>query len=297
MISTPALCLEVGGTKIACGVVDSDGSAADVGSHTVTGRGGAAVTKIITLVRALQARHAVSHVGVAVPGPADQVRGVVLCALDLGWQALPLGGLLHTTLGQDVRLSNDGHAAAWAEHRFGAGRVRDLAVLVTIGTGVGGGTVVGDRPTKGHRGLGGEWGHLPLMPGGRRCECGATGCWERYANGSAFVAEARRCGWNSSEDVLAAAEAGDHRATQVVATVDGHLAHGLTILGACLAPEEIIVGGGLSCDPRFVGHVRRALAGFGTHPTRAEVTIRPAGLGARAGLLGAADLARSATLV
>ncbi|WP_418287539.1 ROK family protein [Lentzea guizhouensis] len=92
--------------------------------------------------------------------------------------------------------------------------------------------------------------------------------------------------------MLAAAECGDRRAAEVVATVSGHLAHGLTILGACLDPAEVVLGGGLGCDPRLVKHVRHALAEFGTHVIRAQVAVTPAELGARAGLVGAADLAR-----
>ncbi|WP_053731422.1 ROK family protein [Nocardia sp. NRRL S-836] len=295
MAATLALGIDVGGTRIAFGLVGPDGSTRAVEVHALIGRGDAVVDQLVAVARTRLALHDVTHVGVAVPGPVDATAGLVLSALTLGWRELPLADRLRTALGRDVLLSNDGHAAAWAEHRFGAGRGRDT-VLVSVGTGIGGGAVLAGRVVEGHRALGGGWGHLPLVAGGRACTCGAAGCWEQYASGTALITEARRS-WNArttcGEQVLAAAENGDRRAAEVVTTVSGHLAHGLTILGACLGPHEIVLGGELGCDPRLARHVRHALADRGTHPTRTAVTTTPAELGTRAGLVGAADLARA----
>lgn len=218
-------------------------------------------------------------------------------------------------LGLAVTVENDANAAAWAEYRFGAGQGETRLLLVTLGTGIGGGMLFDGRLERGRHGLAGEFGHMIVVPQGRRCECGNRGCWEQYASGSVVVQEARelvraggpytvelarRCaGVPERLDgpmVTAAARDGDSAAREVLAEVGRWLGLGLANLVAALDPGSIVVGGGLSAaDDLLLGPVREALArhltGRGHRPL---APVRAAYLGPSAGLVGAADLVRIA---
>ena len=148
---------------------------------------------------------------------------------------------------------------------------------------------------RGWSGAAGEVGHLPLVLDGRSCECGSQGCWEKYASGSALILTAAQAGWQSSTagpDILAAAEAGDARATGVVRSVAAHLVHGIRILSAAIDPGLVILGGGLGSDVRFVRFVNEAEQHQPVTPPRSHAPIRAATLGPYAGVIGAGDLAR-----
>lgn len=291
-----ALGIDVGGTKIASGLVDVDGSVVHRRVERVRGPGLQAIDQVAAIARSYLARYPVAEIGVALPGGVDPATREVVAAPNLRWARLALAEHLAPELGREVRLENDANAAAWAEHRFGAGRGADSIVLVTIGTGIGGGLVVDGRLHVGHRGLGAELGHIPLIPAGLACVCGGRGCWEQYASGSALVADALRRGWRpppfAGEDVLAAAEDGDPIAAAAVAALTDHLAHGLAVLGACVDPAQVVLGGGLGSDARIAARVEAALERFGRSSSRAPVAVVRARLGVDAGLIGVADLAR-----
>ncbi|WP_345412232.1 ROK family protein [Pseudonocardia xishanensis] len=287
--------IDVGGTKIASGLVDPAGRTEQLHRVRVEGRGEQALAQVVAVARGYLERHPVAAVGVAVPGGVDPVSRTVVAAPNLGWTGLDLAGLLRAELGCAVTVENDGNAAAWAEHRFGAGAGSATTVLVTVGTGLGCGLVLGGRLHTGDRGLGGELGHLLLVPDGRACVCGSRGCWEQYASGSALAAEARDRGWSAApftaEDVLDAAAA-DPVAAEVVDRVASRLAHGLTVLGACFDAGRILLGGGLGTDPRFLGRVRAGLERIAPpSAVRTPVVVEAAALGVAAGVIGAADLA------
>lgn len=292
-----ALGIDVGGTKIASGLVDRDGAVQEAQVHLTAGPGEAAIEQLIDIARSYLTQRQVAHIGIVVPGGVDPATQTVISAPNLGWRDLPLAQRLLHKLGRDVHLENDANAAAWAEHRFAAGRGQETTILVTVGTGIGGGLVIRDQLFRGQHGLSGEIGHLPLIANGRPCPCGSSGCWEQYASGTALVAEGRRRDWKPSQftgaEILTAAEAGDHTAIDIVDTVSGHLAHGLTILAATLDPSRVILGGGLGSDPRFVRRVNASLQQFKPTPQRFPFTARIAVLGVHAGLIGAADLARN----
>ncbi|MEV0183223.1 ROK family protein [Streptomyces sp. NPDC050625] len=291
----PSLGIDIGGTKIASGLVHSDGTVHEVRSRPVTGMGETALQQVLDVARSYLAVHPVAHVGVALPGGVDPKTRVVTTAPNLGWTDMSLAQRLSAALDRQVHVENDANCAAWAEHRFGAGRGRTNTVLITIGTGIGGGLVVSNRLLVGHHGLGAELGHIPLVIGGHPCKCGASGCWEQYASGSALRAEARRRNWRpgpvTGEEVLRAAADGDPAAVHIVEWVSGHLAHGLTTMAAFLDPGEVVLGGGLGSDKRFVEYVDTALAAFHPSSSRGHVTVRPAELGIHSGVIGAADLA------
>ncbi len=311
---TLACGIDVGGTKIAGGVVDDAGSvleelqvespATDV--HAIE----AAIEKLVT---ELATRHQIEAVGVGAAGYIDKSRSVVLFAPNLAWRDLDLKADLETTLGLPVVVENDANAAAWGEFQFGAGHDVDDLLLVTVGTGVGGGVVLDGSLYRGAFGVGAEIGHMRVVPDGIRCGCGNRGCFEMYASGSALVREARaaaRAGSLLAADLLdraggdvdaitgplitEAARDGDPFALEQLASVGRWLGEGIASLAAVLDPAVVVIGGGVSAaDDLLLDPVRRAfstqLTGRGHRPM---LEIRKARLGNRAGLIGAADLTR-----
>jgi glucokinase len=210
-------------------------------------------------------------------------------------------------------VENDANATVWAEARFGAARGYDHVVLVAVGTGIGGGIIIGGELYRGRWGIGGEPGHYRVVPEGRLCGCGNRGCWEQYASGSALVFEAREFARRTPEgairllqlaggspegisgpEVTAAAQEGDPVALRCFQTVGSWLGQGLADLAAILDPGCFVFGGGVSeagdllLEPARSAY-EKALSG---HGHRMLADIRIAELGPDAGLVGAADLAR-----
>ena len=185
--------IDVGGTKIAGGVVDQSGTVlAMAHRESPATDSGAIGTAIEELVKELRERFAVDAVGVGAAGFVDVRRATVMFAANLAWRDEPLRYELETRIGLPVVIENDANAAAWAEYKFGAGAdVRDL-LLVTVGTGVGGGIVLDGRLHRGGFGVAAEIGHMRVVPDGLPCGCGKRGCWEQYASGSALIRETRR---------------------------------------------------------------------------------------------------------
>jgi glucokinase len=212
-------------------------------------------------------------------------------------------------------VGNDADAAAWAEYRYGAARGSDLALIITLGTGIGGGIVLGGRLQRGAHGVAGEWGHMRVVPDGRLCACGNRGCWEQYASGTALGHTARevsrispaaaadlldRVGGDidriTGEVVATAAAAGDPLAVELLCEVGAWLGQGIADLSAVLDPDIVVIGGGVSVLGEMVlaparERLERALPGRGFRP---GPRVAAAQLGAQAGLVGAADLVRRA---
>ncbi len=234
-------------------------------------------------------------------------------APNLAWRDEPLQALLQRRLGLPVVVENDANTAAWAEVRFGAGRGVDHVVTLTVGTGIGGGIVVNGQLLRGQFGAAAEFGHLTVVPGGRRCGCGLQGCWEQYASGRALEREAQdlarvspakagellRLAGGRPEDITGrlvtrAAVAGDVAALQCFEVIGTWLGRGLAGLAAILDPGLFVIGGGVSAAGELLrvpasAAFRQYLTG-GSHRPVAELRI--AELGPEAGLIGAADLAR-----
>jgi glucokinase len=311
---TLACGIDVGGTKIAGGVVDDTGKVLEelrVESPATDAH--AIEAAIERLVAELRARHEIEAVGVGAAGYIDKSRSVVLFAPNLAWRDLDLKADLEATLGLPVVVENDANAAAWGEFQFGAGHDVDDLLLVTVGTGVGGGVVLDGSLYRGAFGVGAEIGHMRVVPDGVRCGCGNRGCFEMYSSGSALVREARaaaRAGSLLAADLLdraggdveaitgplitEAAWAGDPFAVEQLAAVGRWLGEGIASLAAVLDPAVVVVGGGVSAaDELLLDPVRRAFAaqltGRGHRPM---LEIRKARLGNQAGLIGAADLTR-----
>lgn len=312
-----AIGVDLGGTKIAAGVVDTGGRILAEAQLPTPGkhRDPAEIEGAIgTVVGQLRAGYDVTAVGVGAAGFVDAERSCVLFAPHLAWRNEPVRRTLSARLGLPVVVENDANAAAWAEHRFGAGRGESQLLVVTLGTGIGGGVVLDGTLQRGAHGLAGEFGHMLVQPGGHRCECGNRGCWEQYASGRALVREARelaRSGSPVTVDLVeraggdpeqltgplitAAAQAGDRAAVDLFAEIGEWLGLGLASLAAAYDPGTIVVGGGVSeAGELLLGPARdafaRSLTGRGFRPEPRVVTAE---LGNRAGLVGAADLART----
>ncbi|MDQ1721615.1 MAG: glucokinase, partial [Pseudonocardiales bacterium] len=219
-------------------------------------------------------------------------------------------------IGVPVVVENDANAAAWAEYRFGAARDARVAVMVTLGTGIGGGLVVSGVLYRGAYGVGCEYGHMSVVPDGRRCACGNRGCWEMYASGTALARDARELAAispvgahrlmalaNGDPDqltgplVTSAAREGDPAAVEIYTAMGRWLGRGLANLAAVIDPTVFVIGGGVSeAGDLLLGPARQAfgesLTGRGFRPA-ADILL--AELGPEAGLVGAADLARRRT--
>ncbi|NVM95383.1 ROK family glucokinase [Arthrobacter wenxiniae] len=309
-----ALGIDIGGTKVAAGVVDGLGNIREELRRETPGRDPRAVEAVIVeLVRELGTRHELRSVGIGAAGWMDLDGGTVVFSPHLAWRNEPLRQNLEGLLNRPVTLANDADAAAWAEWRFGAGRGQDRLVCLTLGTGIGGALVVDGRVERGSFGMAGEFGHQIIMPGGHRCECGNRGCWEQYASGNALGREARELARAKSPmatELLAAVDgiaeditgsvvtelalAGEATSRELVEEVGDWLGLGIANLAAALDPALFVVGGGLSAaGDLLLAPARRAYAknltgrGF-----RQEAVIVGAQLGPAAGLIGAADLSR-----
>ncbi|WP_134772904.1 ROK family glucokinase [Ornithinimicrobium flavum] len=313
-----AIGVDVGGTRLKAGLVDDRGAVLvetvrDTPARTSTPEvlEDAVVGVVVELLG--RAEGPVAAVGIGAAGFVDAERGVVVFAPHLPWRDHPLRDRLAERLDVPVLVDNDANAAGWAEHRFGAGQGETHLAVVTLGTGIGGAVITHGRLQRGRRGLAGEFGHQQMVPGGRPCECGHDGCWEQYVSGSvvgragqelvrAGGAPARAldelCGGDparlTGEHVTRAARAGDPASVAVLAEVGERLGEGLAGVVAALDPGRVVVGGGLSeagellLRPARTALSRRLVGG--AHRSVPDVVA--ARLGARAGLVGAADLAR-----
>jgi glucokinase len=304
--------VDVGGTKILAGVVDADGTILEQLRITSPAADASAITyEIIGLVADLAGRHKIEAVGVGAAGYIDRNRSTVMFAPNIAWRDVNLKAPIEAACGLPVVIENDANAAAWGEFAFGAASDVESSLMVTVGTGVGGGIVSDGALQRGAYGIGAEIGHLRVVPGGLPCGCGNHGCLESYASGSALVRIAREAAAAGHAPglveraegsieaingplVTAAAEAGDLAAQAAFAELGHWLGEGIASLVAVLDPAMIVLGGGVSeAGPLLLDPVRAAfqaqLTGRGHRP---EAEIKLATLGNEAGLIGAADLAR-----
>jgi glucokinase len=308
--------IDIGGTKVAAGVVDEQGAILERLQEPTPSHSPAAVEDaIVRLVGRLRSRHRVESVGIGAAGWVDNEQAVVRFSPHLAWRSEPLKARLVERIDLPLIVDNDANAAAWSEYRFGAGRGSSVMVCITLGTGIGGGLVINRQLFRGTYGMAGEWGHMTAVPGGHWCECGNRGCWEQYASGNSLVREARALARTNSPtafrllemvggdpekitgpDVTAAAIAGEPNSIELLADVGTWLGRGIANLAAALDPEVVVIGGGVSAagDLLLVPARRafsRTLTGRGF---REEARLELAHFRNDAGLIGAADLARHA---
>ncbi|MEJ7770447.1 MAG: ROK family glucokinase [Geodermatophilaceae bacterium] len=309
-----AIGVDVGGTKVAAGVVDSEGAVlATALRETPADDPAKTVEVILELIAELRASHEVTTIGLGAAGFIDAQRSTVVFAPNLAWRNSPLRATIEQSSGLPAVVENDANAAAWGESRFGAAREVDSMVLLTIGTGIGGGVVLDGELYRGHNGMAAEIGHMTVVPDGRRCGCGNRGCLERYGSGRALVREARDLADVSPDygrrllelgdggpegitgpEVTQAAQEGDPAALEAFEVIGTWLGRGLASLAALLDPDMFVLAGGVS----HAGELLRRptedafLSGLTARAYREAPKVALAELGAEAGIVGAADLAR-----
>ncbi|WP_125777342.1 ROK family glucokinase [Antribacter gilvus] len=311
-----AIGVDIGGTKIAVGVVDEEGQIlAQVRRETDADDVAQIDRAIADAVDELAKEHKVGAIGLAAAGFISPDRTSVQFAPNIAWREYPLaakvGELIHVDV--PIVVENDANAAGWAEFRFGAGREVTDMLLLTVGTGLGGAIVVGGELVRGKWGMAAEVGHMRVVPEGHYCGCGHEGCWEQYASGTALVRDAQHAAIASPDraarllegaggdpekitgpQVTQAAQDGDELAVELLATLGRWIGEGAASVAALLDFELVVIGGGVgAAGELLLGPVRRGyeaqLSALGHRPVAA---IELAHHGNEAGIIGAADLAR-----
>ncbi|WKN50037.1 ROK family protein [Nocardioides sp. Arc9.136] len=305
--------VDVGGTKVLAAEVDAAGAVLRTARRSTPGRRVDAVLVEQALSEAVAEvadGRRVDGVGLAAAGFVDAAGERVMFAPHLPWQGEDVRARLADRWGTTVVLDNDANCAALAEGTLGAARGVADFLLITMGTGIGGGLVLGGRVHRGRNGMAGEFGHAQVVPDGQPCECGGAGCWEQYSSGNALVRFARArigreptmleqlCGGDPSTlvgpMVTEAAEQGDLVARQAFASVGDWLGVGLANLVAAFDPELVVVGGGVSAaGDRLLEPARHALVRSLVGAAHREVPpVVRARFGPEAGVVGGAILAR-----
>lgn len=311
--SRPVLALDIGGTKLAVAVMTGHGDLHGLLVEPTRREEGPDVIlpRLFDLGR--RAREAalaaglpeIGGVGISCGGPLDAAAGVLVSPLHLpGWIDVPIVADAEQVFGVPATLENDATAAALGEHRYGSGRGTSTMLYLTISTGVGGGAVIDGALHRGAAGNGGEYGHILVRPGGRRCLCGRNGCLEAYASGTNIAAratEALRDGRPSSlralheiraEDVARAAAEGDPLGREVWDETCALLAAAVTDLVNVLEPDRVVLGGGVTrAGEALLAPVRDAVLRDAMPPAARVVAIGLAELGDVVCVVGAAALA------
>jgi len=309
------LAIDIGGTKLAAGVVDTDGrmlargevpTLAAEGLEPVLGR-------IVGLGRELLARPEVvrarvQRIGVGCAGPVDLKAGLVFRPPNLpGWTRVPLTDHLQQALGLPTVLENDANAAALGEFRYGAGKGARSIVYMTVSTGIGGGIILDGKVWHGVKDAAGEIGHITVCPDGPLCGCGNRGCLEAMSSGPSIARRAREIVASGRQtrlsaiptpaaaDVVRLAQEGDAAAAEVWANAVGYLGIGVAAVITFLAPERIVIGGGVTKagDALFQPLREQVRQRVKLVPVE-SVPILPAALGPDVGILGAAAVALDA---
>jgi glucokinase len=305
--------VDLGGTKLLAGAVDPQLGVHHRAQRAVSGLDqGSLLDVVVSAVQEVcdATGPEVEAVGFGIPSLIDQRTGIAVVAVNLPLFDVPFADLMAERLGLPVFVDNDGNTAALAEHRAGAARGFSEAVVMTIGTGIGGGLILRGEPYRGAIGSGGELGHVIIDFHGPHCQgnCPGYGCVEAFASGTALAREARRLAGERPASGLGLAQAegrelvgplitelahdGDTAAIEALELIGSRLGMALTSLVNIFNPEVVVIGGGviaageLLLAPARAEVVRRALP-----PSRDIVRIVPARFGVEAGMVGAAALA------
>lgn len=307
--------VDVGGTKIAAGVVSPDGEILEqVRVETPAHSPQAVANAIVTGISQLRTRHQVSAVGIGAAGFINNDRTTIMFSPNLNWRNEPLAKRISDVVELPVTLENDANVAAWGEYQFGAAKGYSSAVVVTVGTGIGGGIIYRGELLRGSTGFGAEIGHMNMVPGGVRCGCGQNGCWEKYSSGSAMTRLGQEFAAKSPERagallemsggeidqisgfmVTQCAKRGDQLSLDVYEEIGKYLGQGMADLAALLDPEVFVLAGGVSeAGDILLNPARRQFTDRLTVRDYREVVppIVLAELSNDAGIIGAADLAR-----
>ena len=300
--------IDLGGTNTRVGLAGEKGLLAEESFSTLAANGPEDwLSRLAPVVKAMLGRAGemggeVNAIGLGTPGVLERRRRIVITSPNLKlWQGFPFGGSLDKALGLPVILENDANCYALGEHRFGQGRGRDDLACFTLGTGVGGGLVLGGALVVGPLGCGGELGHIVVEPGGRQCGCGAHGCVEAYASATGLRAELEQALRNGAETSLAsgsgvkdmenAAVAGDVLAKSLFVKAGAMLARAISATVAVTGVNLVVVGGGVSRGWFLMEEAcRKELAGLVCMCPASGIQIVRSQLEDKAPLLGAASL-------
>jgi glucokinase len=314
-VSMYAVGIDIGGTKIAGALVDEDGTIvreARVATPASDAEG--IVEAVVSLVEELIDGVEAIGVGVAVAGFINAEQSTIVYSPNLSFRNEPLKAKLDAKLSIPVIIENDANAAGWAEYRYGAGRGTKHMAMLTIGTGVGGAVIADSKMLRGGFGIGGELGHIRVVPNGRLCGCGAHGCIEQYGSGTALLRAAREladaqtaegetlrklrdaAGELTGDQVYEAILQGDAGALRLLAELGEWIGQTIASLTAVLDPEVVVIGGGVSAaGDLLLDPIRKAyLANLPARGFRPELKIKTAEFVNDAGVVGAADLVRLA---
>jgi glucokinase len=305
--------VDVGGTSVRAGVVDEFGTVHDTASAPTPRSVAALEAALAGVITVLTARHRVDAVGLALAGFITPDRRNVRFAPHLAWRDAPVAEHMSARLKLPVVLEHDANAAALAERHFGAAAGASTVVFIALGTGIGSALLQDGELFRGSFGVAPELGHLRMVPDGRPCPCGKSGCWERYCSGTALATTAVELlardpdrspvlhrlvvgdqGRLTGRRVAAAARDGDPVACAAMAELARWLGEGLALVADAFDPELVVIGGGVSGSaPLFLDEAREHYAatvtGAGLRPL---ARIRTAQLGEAAAVVGAGQLAR-----
>ncbi len=305
--------IDLGGTNIKGGVVNEAGAILREASRpTMTERGPEAIADgIAALIRELEQGETFGGVGLGCPGTVDDESGEVVCAFNLGLIHYDLRAAIKARTGYSIRLGNDANVAALAEAAVGAGRGAHSTVVITLGTGVGGGVVLEGKMLTGWTGAASELGHMVVEEGGAPCTCGRRGCFEAYSSATALIrmtkeamaqypasamhAVAQENGAIDGRTAFTAKERGDSAAAEVVRQYVKYLAAGVTNIVNIFFPEVVAFSGGIANQGEALLAPLREEVGrqeFGGRYVRRHARLVPCELGYQAGVIGAALLGR-----
>jgi glucokinase len=305
--------IDIGGTKISAGVVDSSGNLIDSSKCSTPAEGGKElISSVINLVKELNKKHEIKGIGISIAALISSDYGTIVGAPNIAnLSKLNFANEIKEEFKLPIIIENDANAAMWAEFKFGSAKGLNPVMFFIIGTGVGGGLVIDGKLFKGANGIGAEFGHMCVVPNGLLCGCGAKGCIEQYASGGALIRyanEALLANPDKSEEVLSfgegklsgtaltkAAKAGNELALAAFSKQADWLGLACASYSLIIDPQAIIIGGGVvDAGELFLAPVRAAMRKYMPF---AESHVPPkiiaAKFGNDAGLIGAADLVRA----
>ena len=294
MQASHAIGVDLGGTKILAGVITRDGSIVRRHERATPQDSQEHVLAELEAAVAELLDESVGAVGFGVPSPIDQAHGVVVRCVNVPLENAPLRDRMHERFGIPVGLDNDANAASIGEWRAGAGRGEDDLVMLTLGTGVGGGVISGGKPFRGRDGAGAELGHVVIVHDGKPCQgaCTGRGHLEAYVSGSAATAAAQEA-FGPAVDahrLVRLANEGDARAKELLGEVARHLGSGIGSFVNVFGPQLVILGGGfgVAAYDHLCGPAEDVVRREALEPMRDIVRFAKAELGTAAGLIGAA---------
>ncbi|HET9164091.1 MAG TPA: ROK family protein [Solirubrobacterales bacterium] len=312
MSQPEAIGVDLGGTKMLLGVLDGDSKTVWESRERSAGESEDELVELLVreVEEARAQRPGVKTVGMGIPATIDHDRGLAVAAVNLPIENLPIRDLVVERTGLPAFVDNDANVAALAEHHFGAAKGTENAVMLTIGTGIGGGLILGGEIYRGSTGAGAELGHVAIQMDGPACQgnCPNRGCVEALASGTALGREALAAAESQPESALGrllaegkpvdgraatiAAQEGDRTAIEVFELIGSRLGVALASFANVFEPEVIVVGGGvIAAGDLLLDPARRELESRALRPMN-RTPVVPAELGADAGMIGAAAMAR-----